>query len=350
VLKDALLTLEPFLPTLVAMVLIGVALAVVNRVLLRGVERSGEHHFRHELTMLVLSSIGLLLVVLVLPVSDGTRSQLLNLAGIVLSAGIALASTTFIGNAMAALMLRAVRNFRTGDFIRVGDHFGRVTERGLFHTEIQTEDRDLTTLPNLFLVTNPVKVVRASGTIVSAEISLGYDVDHPRVEKLLLAATEAAGLQDGFVHVVNLGDFSISYRFAGFLADVRQILSTRSRLRTCAIDALHGDGVEIVSPTFMNTRAFATDTQFLTQGTGRLAPSPSEPLAEALAFDKADQAMALEGLVRIQGAVREKLKELESRVAKASPEEKPRLSEAREMLQRRCDNLAETIEGWQADD
>ena len=63
--------------------------------------------------------------------------------------------------------LRAVRNFRMGDFIRVAEHFGRVSERGLFHTEIQTENRDLTTLPNLFLVTHPVTTIRTSGTIVS---------------------------------------------------------------------------------------------------------------------------------------------------------------------------------------
>ena len=44
--------------------------------------------------------------------------------------------------------------------------FGRVTERGLFHTEIQTEDRDLVTLPNLYLVTNPVKVVRTFLTVL----------------------------------------------------------------------------------------------------------------------------------------------------------------------------------------
>ena len=50
------------------------------------------------------------------------------------------AGKQFIGNVMAGLMLRAVRNFRTGDFVRVEKHFGRVTERGLLHTEIQTED------------------------------------------------------------------------------------------------------------------------------------------------------------------------------------------------------------------
>ena len=52
------------------------------------------------------------------------------------------------------------------------DHFGRVSERGLFHTEIQTQDRDLTMLPNLYLVTHPVTAIRSSGTIVSSIVTV----------------------------------------------------------------------------------------------------------------------------------------------------------------------------------
>ena len=44
-----------------------------------------------------------------------------------------LSSTTFIGNIMAGLMLRVVRSFRPGDFVHVGDYFGRVSEQSLFH-------------------------------------------------------------------------------------------------------------------------------------------------------------------------------------------------------------------------
>ncbi len=122
---------------------------------------------------LLLTASAVVGVILAVPIAESAQEQLLSLLGLLLSAAVALSSTTFIGNAMAGLMLRAVRNFRPGDFLKVGDHFGRVTEQGLLATEIQTEDRDLTTLPNLYLVTQPVKVVRASGTIVSAYVSLG---------------------------------------------------------------------------------------------------------------------------------------------------------------------------------
>ena len=63
-------------------------------------------------------------------------------------------------------MLKAVRSARPGDFITVADLTGRITEMGLLHTEVQTEFRDLVTVPNMYMVTQPMQVVRASGTII----------------------------------------------------------------------------------------------------------------------------------------------------------------------------------------
>jgi len=134
--------------------------------------------------MVLLTAAGLLIVILVIPMGDTMRGQVLSLIGILLSAAIALSSTTVPGNAMAGVMMRGVRNFRMGDFIRAGEHFGRVSEQGLFHTEIQTEDRELTTIPNLHLVTHPVTTIRTSGTMISTSVSLGYDVSRLRIEEL----------------------------------------------------------------------------------------------------------------------------------------------------------------------
>ena len=131
---------------------------------------------------------------------------------------------------MAGMMLRAVRSFRPGDFIRVGDYFRRVSEQGLFHVEIQTEDRDLTTMPNLYLVTNPFKVIRSSGTIISAEVSLGYDIPRTKIESLLIEAALAVQLEEPFVLVTELGDFAVTYRISGLFPKVKHILSTRSAL------------------------------------------------------------------------------------------------------------------------
>jgi len=143
---------------------------------------------RTQLIMLGVTALGMVMVVLMLPISDDLRIRILGLIGIVLSSGIALSSATFLENMLAGLMLRTVRNFKVGDFIEVEGNLGRVSERGLFHVEIQTEEHNLTMLPNLYLVRNPVTTVRNSGTIVSATVSLGYDVPRARIAELLLEA------------------------------------------------------------------------------------------------------------------------------------------------------------------
>ena len=218
---------------------------------------------------------------------------------------------------MAGFMLRGMRSFRLGDFLRVEKQFGRVTERGLFHTEIQTEERDLTTLPNLFLVSHPFTVIRSSGTIVSATVSLGYDTSHQVIEKLLLEAALAAKLTDPFVHVLELGDYSVTYRVAGFLGDVKQLLTTRSKLRAKMLSTLHEAEVEIVSPSFMNQRQLDHAIRVLpTQKLGpyRTLDEESETKAESLIFDKADAVAQIEELRERREALREEIAGLEMQV------------------------------------
>ena len=237
-----------------------------------------------------LAAIGVVTLILNLPIGSDARGQLLSLLGLLATAAIALSSTTFVGNAMAGLMVRTVGNFGPGDFLRVGDLMGRVSERGLLHTEIQTEDSDLTTIPNLYLIAQPVTVVRSTGTIVSATVSLGYDVGRDRAERALLTAAKCAGLEDPFVQVSELGDFAISYRTAGFLSEVKALLSSRSQLRACMLDELHAAGIEIVSPAFMNQRVLPSDKVFMAQASAR--PTTGSAVPEAKIFEKAEEAEA----------------------------------------------------------
>jgi small-conductance mechanosensitive channel len=294
-------TLLTFLPMLVVLAVAGSVLALADRILKRRWRDDPDLQFRFQLIMLALTFAAFLSVLLALPISDSVRGQLLGLIGILLSAAIALSSTTFIGNIMAGIMLKAIKSIRPGDFLSVANVTGRVTEMDLLHTEIQTEDRDLVTVPNLYMVTQPMKVVRASGTIVSAEVSLGYDIPRSRVCRLLREAAGKAGLTDAFIHVRDLGDYSVKYRIAGLLEDVKSLISVRSRLREEMLDALHGAGIEIVSPHFMNTRSLAEGQSFIP-----LAGEPGQIQTvsqEEVAFDKAEVAASIEQIRKAIEAV-----------------------------------------------
>jgi small-conductance mechanosensitive channel len=285
--------LARFVPLLGTIAAVIIVLGSINWFLRRRWQGDPDAQFRFQLIMLSLSFAGLLTIIVALPINDAVRGQLLSLIGILLSAAIALSSATFIGNIMAGIMLKVVRNARPGDFITVADLTGRVTEMDLLHTEIQTEFRDLVTVPNLYMVTQPLQVVRASGTIIQAEVSLGYDVPHTRAAEVLCAAAATAGLKDGFVQVRELGDFSVTYRVAGLLEDVTSLISARSRLRIAMLDALHTAKIEIVSPNFMNTRVVSEGHHFIPK-LSRKTSATVQPQAEQIAFDKAEEAATVE--------------------------------------------------------
>tara|TARA_R110002153_G_scaffold99102_1_gene234340 strand:- start:29672 stop:30709 length:1038 start_codon:yes stop_codon:yes gene_type:complete len=265
-----------------------ILLTLLNRYLSKYWEK---RKFLFQFLMLSLSIVTVVVIIIVLPLSDALRGQLLSLFGILLSAAIAFASTTFIGNILAGVMLRVIKNIKLGDYITVDNITGRATEMNLLHVEVQTEQSDLVTIPNIHMVTYPVKVVRSSGTIVSIDISLGYDISRQQISKQLCLASEDAGLTDGFVQIRNLGDFSVTYRIAGHLQDTSNLLSVRANLYNAVLDRLHADNIEIVSPNFMNTRAIKEQP---------IIPKPdlkkteiSDNKLEKLAFEKAEMASSI---------------------------------------------------------
>lgn len=328
-----------YVPLLIAVAGATIVLTAAQLILrARDRRRPRSDAFATPLVMLVLTAVCVVWIVLVLPVSEQLQSQLLSLFGLALTAVIAFSSTTFVANAMAGLMLRAVGNFRPGDFIHVEEKFGKVTERALFHTEIQTEDRDLTTLPNLYLIAHPVTVVRESGTIVSASLSLGYDVDHRNAEALLLEAATRAELQEPFVQVRKLGDFSVEYRIAGFLEDVSRLLTVRSRLMREALDSLHGAGVQIMSPTFMGQWRLDTGEKILPQPVAAPPPPPPESgeAPEEIIFDKADLAASITKLEEERTQLLEKIEELSAI--------KPRDDATIERLRKQVEEIVRQVE------
>ena len=114
-----------------------------------------------------------------------------------------------------------------------------------------------------------------------------------KIESCLIEAAELADLVDPFVFVMELGDFSITYQAAGFLEDVKYLISAESALRESMLDSLHRAGIEIVSPTFMNQRQLEKSQMFIpktSHAKESRASSPEDTRPEELMFDKADKA------------------------------------------------------------
>ncbi|MBP2030246.1 hypothetical protein J2755_001180 [Methanohalophilus levihalophilus] len=202
-------------------------------------------------------------VLFALPISGESKQVIISAIGIVVGATVALSSTTFVSNGMSGIMLRLAHPFSVGDYIRSGDVFGRVSRTNLLYTEIQSIDRDIVTIPNLKLMSTPLTTILSSGTIISTNVSLGYDIPHESIEQALLDAAKKAGLEDPFVHVLELGDFSVTYKVGGLLKNIASLLTDKSNFNRLILDSLHESQIEIVSPTFMNQRVLSEERLFV---------------------------------------------------------------------------------------
>jgi small-conductance mechanosensitive channel len=286
--QAALVEFMPFFFTVISVLLV---LWIAHMLLIaRQTDLGSEKLFPRLLTMMGLTLIGMVVIVLAIPVESDTRNQIIGLIGLVISAVFVFSSGNIFANFMAGILLRVTSPFRVGDFIQVNEHFGRVAERGLFDTEVQSESRELIAIPNTLLVTHPVATVRNSGVIVSTTLSLAYDLNHNQIRPLLLEAAATSGLKEPFVHIQALGDFSITYRISGVLTEAKELIAARSNLRIAVLDILHREHIEIVPSG--QRQLDAAEKALLRSARQREKQKAwvDNTVAEEIVFDKAEQA------------------------------------------------------------
>lgn len=334
-------------PTLVIILL--VVLIILNTWFFKKIRSSASNgNITRGAISFAIVLTGLLAFILVLPINETLKGQILGFLGIIISAGIALSSTTVLGNLIAGIMNNSMNRFRNGDLIKIEDFHGRVIRKSIFHTEIQLEDSNYITVPNLYIANNPVKLVRKSNTVISTSVSLGYDIPREKIEKALKDAAIAAGLKDPYVYIIELGDFSVVYRIHGFLEDSGVYFSTSSLLNAKVMDTLHAEKIEIVSPTFMNQRR-ADDLAFIPKKTIIQTDAAASASPEDMIFDKAIKSEKIETKKDYLKEIDQKIDDLEDRLKELKDPEaiektKSMIKRHEELKARIENNIKEQIE------
>ena len=192
-----------------------------------------------------------------LPGSDTEAFKGLSvLVGLMLSMG----ASSLVGQAASGLILTYGRVFRKGEYVRVADQEGTVTEMGIFTTRLRTGLGEELTISNASILGSTTKnysrTVQGAGFVLDTTVSIGYDTPWRQVHALLI---EAASRTDGVsmdpspqVFQTALNDWYPVYRL------VCQATPTEPRPRALLLSALHGNiqdvfneyGVQIMSPQY----------------------------------------------------------------------------------------------------
>jgi small-conductance mechanosensitive channel len=174
---------------------------------------------------------------------------------------ISLGATSVVGQAAAGLILTYTHTLRPGEFVRIGEYEGTVTELGMFTTRIRTGLGEVLTLPNSMITgtvtKNYSRTVQGPGYVVDTVVTIGYDTPWRQVEAMLLeAARRTPGiLEDPPAQVFQtaLSDFYPEYRL------VAQAIPSQPRPRAVLLSLLHGNiqdvfneySVQIMSPHYV---------------------------------------------------------------------------------------------------
>lgn len=172
---------------------------------------------------------------------------------------VSLGATGVVGQALAGLMLMYSRALRPGDYVRVGEAEGTVTEVNLLTTRLRSAFSEELVLPNatvLAQTTLNYSSWRGEGGVqVRTAVSIGYDTPWRQVHALLLRAAQATpGVRrDPPPRVVQVGldDWYVRYELAVALDDPAQRIPLLSELNQRIQDEFNAHGVQIMSPQYL---------------------------------------------------------------------------------------------------
>lgn len=176
------------------------------------------------------------------------------LAGLMLSLG----ASGAVGQAMSGLSLMYSRALRPGEYVKIGELEGTVSQVGLFATKIHTGLGEEVSLPSTVIVGQAVRnfsrLVSDGQFVLHTAVTIGYATPWRQVHAMLLeAARRTPGVSAEpapYVVQTALSDFYVEYRLCA------QADRSAPRRRAEAMNQLHGhiqdvfneNGVQIMSP------------------------------------------------------------------------------------------------------
>ncbi|WP_371919703.1 MULTISPECIES: mechanosensitive ion channel family protein [unclassified Pseudomonas] len=212
-------------------------------------------------TRLTALAIWLFALAMAYPYLPGAGTEAFKGLSVLIGLMISLGATSVVGQAASGLILTYTRTLRPGEFVRIGEYEGTVTELGMFTTRIRTGLGEVLTLPNSMITGSVTKnysrIVEGEGYVVDTTVTIGYDTPWRQVEAMLL---EAAGRTNGIleqpkpqVFQTALSDFYPEYRL------VAQAIPSQPRPRAVLLSELHAHiqdvfneyGVQIMSPHYL---------------------------------------------------------------------------------------------------
>ena len=165
-----------------------------------------------------------------------------------------LALQPILANFFTGLVISVEKPFRINDWIRVGEHEGRVVAITWRTTHLRTRDNDNLVLPNSKIADERVLNYYYPHPLHMERIQVGVELEAApyRVRRVLLeAVTGVPGALDKptpEVYLLSFGESAVTYELRVWIDDMAQAPRIASDLRMRVWEELHKEGIAIPYP------------------------------------------------------------------------------------------------------
>jgi small-conductance mechanosensitive channel len=210
---------------------------------------------------LISVGIWLFAIVMAYPYLPGSDSEAFKGISVLVGLMVTLGGSNLIGQGASGLILMYSRTLRVGEYVRIGDLEGTVSELGTFTTKIRTGMGEELSYPNALILGSVTKnysrVAKDTGYVVDTVVTIGYDTPWRQVEAMLLeAASRTPGISDKYtprVFQTALSDFYPEYRLVCYATatDPLPRAEVLHHLHANIQDVFNEFGVQIMSPHYL---------------------------------------------------------------------------------------------------
>lgn len=223
--------------------------------------------------------------VMAYPYLPGASSEAFKGVSVLLGLMVTLGGSSLFGQAASGFILLYSRTLRIGEFVRVGQDEGTVTELGVFTTKISTGLGEDLTLPNALVLAavtrNYSRPTNGKGFMLRTKVTIGYDTPWRQVQAMLVeAARRTPGVASEplpEVFQTALSDFYVEYQLVcqASQTDPKPRAEAMAALNANVLDTFNQYGVQIMSPHYLGDPPHA---KLVPQSAWHAAPAgPDEP-------------------------------------------------------------------------
>jgi small-conductance mechanosensitive channel len=244
------------------------AAAFFERVRAENLELGWLDRYTAQPTAMVVTGVAWLFAfAMAFPYLPGAQSEALQGLSVLLGLMISIGASSTVSQAASGLILMFSRAFRVGEYVRVGDDEGTVTEIGLVATRLRTGMGEEVLLPNALVLQSTSKnysrAVKGTGFVLDTTVTIGYDAPWRQVHAMLVEAALRIPdiVPDPSPRVMQtaLSDFFVEYRLMAYATATGPLrrAETLGELHAAIQDVFNEHGVQIMSPHYLGDPANA---------------------------------------------------------------------------------------------